>query len=71
MYPVVHPTRCTRKVYVGKYSTLLDLDISNHDCLGKWYDYLTEVVGQTMDEYEDHQETGGDLVKMIDEIGEK
>lgn len=70
VYPVVHPTWCARKVYVGKYSTLPDLDISYHNCLGKWYDYLTEGVGQTMDDYEEHQETDEELVKMIEGMRE-
>lgn len=70
VYPVVHHTWCARNVYVGKYSTLPDLDSCYHYCLGKWYDYLLEGVGQTMVDYEEHHETDEELVKKIKEIRE-
>lgn len=51
VYPVVHKTWCARKVYVGRYSNLSELDSAYHYCLGKWLDYLEQGIGQTKEDY--------------------
>jgi serine/threonine protein kinase len=65
-YPVVHETWCSRNAYVGKYSSLSDLDSSYHYCLGKWLLYLELNVGQTMEDYDSNNMT---IEELISEIG--
>lgn len=68
VYPVVHQTWCARKVYVGRYSNLLELDSAYHYCLGKWLDYLEQGIGQTMEDYDSHYESDTELEESIKKI---
>jgi len=65
VYPVVHSTWCERKVFVGKYSKLTELDSAYHYCLGAWLDYLRKGVGQSPSDYDSHYETDAELKKRI------
>lgn len=65
-YPVVSETWCSRNVYVGRYSTLSDLDRVYHYCLGKWLLYLKSKVGQSMDEYDDNYMSVEELINEIE-----
>ncbi len=64
-YPVVSGTWCSRNVYVGRYSTLSDLDSAYHYCLGKWLSYIESKVGQSMDDYDDNYMSEEELVIEI------
>ncbi len=64
-YPVIHETWCAGNNYVGPYSNLKDLDSAYHYCLGKWYDYLYTGKGQSMDDYDGHDESVMELLTMI------
>lgn len=68
VYPVVHQTWCARKVYVGRYSNLLELDSAYHYCLGKWLDYLEQGIGQQMEDHDNHHESDAELEEKIKEI---
>lgn len=65
-YPVVSETWCSRNNYVGKYSTLTDLDGTYHYCLGKWLLYLKSNMGQSMEDYDDNQMTIEELLTEIE-----
>lgn len=65
-YPVVSETWCSRKVYVGRYSTLSDLNRAYHYCLGKWLLYLKSKVGQHMDDYDDNHMSEEELINEIE-----
>lgn len=71
VYPVVHPTWCERNLCVGKYSNLSELDSAYHYCLGKWFDYLKEGVGQSKDDCQRHHEKDDELEAMIRSITDK
>lgn len=67
-YPVINETWCARNKYVGKYSTLSDLESSYHYSLGKWRDYLSTGIGQQMDDYDGYHESNEELLRQIKEI---
>lgn len=64
-YPVVSETWCARNIYVGKYSTLSDLNATYHYCLGKWLLYLKLNVGQSMEDYDSNHMTVEELLSEI------
>lgn len=64
-YSVVSETWCSRNVYVGRYSTLSDLDSAYHYCLGKWLSYIESKVGQSMDDYDDNYMSEEELIIEI------
>ncbi len=66
-YPVVSETWCSRNNYVGKYSTLSDLDSSYHYCLGKWLLYLESNVGQIMEDYDSNFMSNEELLSEIEQ----
>ena len=67
-YPVVSETWGSRNVYVGRYSTLSDLDSAYHYCLGKWLLYLKSKVGQHMDDYDDNYMSEEELINEIENV---
>lgn len=67
-YPVVHETWCSRNVYVGKYSTLSDMDSAYHYCLTKWCDYLETKEGQPREDYDSCNLTETELLHKINDI---
>lgn len=67
-YPVRYEAWCERNSYVGKYSTLSDLDNAFQYCLCKWRDYLVDGRGQPLepDFYDDTSEE--ELIREIKEM---
>ena len=68
LYPVVHETWCSRKNYVGKYSSLGDLDSAYRYCLAKWCDYLEKNVGQPMEDYDSCPLTEAELLCKMENM---
>lgn len=64
-FPVINETWCAGNNYVGRYSTLGDLERTYRYCLCRWLDYLQEGVGQSRQEYLTHHEIPEELVDMI------
>lgn len=63
-YPVSQETWCSRNNYVGKYSSLSDLDQSYEWMLEGWLDYLERGVAVYMD-YSSNRLTVKELLKEI------
>ena len=67
-YPVINETWCERRKYVGKYSSLSDLQPSYHYSLGKFKDYLIKGIGQPKEDYDEYYESDDELVSEINQM---
>lgn len=68
VYPVVGWTWFARRVNVGKYSNLPDLDSIFHYSLAKWYEYLATGIGQHRQDYDDCVDSENQLIEKIKAI---
>jgi hypothetical protein len=67
-YPLRHETWNAGNVYVGKYSTLSDLDDTYRYSLNKWLEYLRTNHKATFDDYVSYSKSEEELIEEINTI---